>query len=119
MTPSEIAIKYLECLRMGDLAGFPVAESIVFQDPLTNGPLAGKQRFLDFVAPLAPAFVDLKIHRIFEQGQYVIVQWDAHLLMGTIPVMELFRIEGGLVVESIAYFDPRPITNPVALPATA
>lgn len=119
MSPTETALRYLECLKTGNVSDFPVAEDITFEDPLTSGPVRGKQHFLDFVAPLAPMFRSIEVHQTIEQGEFVVVRWTAHLVMGTTPVLELFRVRDGLVVESTAYFDPRPITNPVAQPAVA
>ncbi|MBI4908218.1 MAG: nuclear transport factor 2 family protein [Acidobacteria bacterium] len=99
-------------MRCGNADGFPVADGIRFEDPLTNGPQEGKAAFLEFVAPMPNIIQDIHILRSWVDGQSVIVQWDAHTVAGVIPVMELFTVVDGLVCSSRAYFDPRPLTNP-------
>jgi len=112
MNSADVVERYLTCLKNGDLEGFPVAEDMVFEDPLTNGRQTGKAAFLAFIGGVTPLFRDLRIHRMIVQGDTVAAHWDAHLVMGVIPVLEMFTVRDGFVREAFALFDPRPITNP-------
>ncbi len=99
---------YLEAIRSKDLSRAPIADDIVFVDPLTPDS-KGASEWRAFLTPILPAFKDLRIKQHVAEGDFVATLWEAETIWGIIPVMELFRVEDRLIKEARAYFDPRPI----------
>lgn len=106
----EAVERYLDALRSKDLSRAPLADDLVFSDPLINEQ-TGVQAWREFVSPMLPAFKDVRIRQHVADGDVVVTLWDAETVWGVIPILELFRVENGRIKEARAFFDPRPIRN--------
>jgi limonene-1,2-epoxide hydrolase len=105
----EAVERYLDALRSRDLSRAPLADDIVFIDPLTPE-RTGIEAWRAFIEPMLPAFKDVRVLRHVVEGDFVATMWEADTVWGVIPVFELFRVEDGRIKEARAYLDPRPIT---------
>lgn len=100
--------RYLNALKKKDLSLAPLADNISFEDPVA-GKGRGAEDFRAFLSGFLPAINDVHVHRHVCEGEYVVTHWEVDAVFGIIPILEMFRIEDGLITEAIAYFDPRPI----------
>ena len=99
---------YLEAIRSKDLSRAPIAPDIFFTDPLI-GELTGEEAWRGFLTQMLPAISGITVKQHVTEGDYVSTLWEADTVWGTIPILELFRVEGGRIKEARAFFDPRPI----------
>jgi limonene-1,2-epoxide hydrolase len=99
---------YLEAIRSKDLSRAPIAPDIFFTDPLI-GELAGEEAWRGFLAQILPAISGVTVKQHVAEGDYVSTLWEADTVWGVIPILELFRVEGGRIKEARAFLDPRPI----------
>ena len=105
---SEIIEEYLDALRKKDLDAAPFDVHIRFDNPVT-GKGSGADNLRAFLSGFLPAIDEIRIHRHVCEGEYVVTHWEVDGVFGIIPILELFRVRDGLIVESTAFFDPRPI----------
>jgi limonene-1,2-epoxide hydrolase len=101
---------FLNCLRNKELADAPIAEDILFEEPLM-GRGTGADSLLAFVGGFLSALSDIIIRRHVSEGDIVATEWEARGEFGIVPVLELFRIQNGVIIEFKAYYDPRPIVG--------
>ena len=106
----KIVEDYLDALRIKDLSKAPVDQNVVFADPLTPTS-SGRQAWTDFVSSVLPGINDVRVKQHVAEGDLVVTLWEADTAWGVIPILEYFRLNGGLILEARAFFDPRPITN--------
>lgn len=99
---------YLNGLKTKDLLKVPFAEDIYFEDPIA-GKNRGSENFRAFLSGFLPAITDVRVLRHVAEGDYVATHFEVDGVFGVIPILEMFRIEGGKITEAIGYFDPRPI----------
>lgn len=109
----KIVKSYLSALRDKDLSKAPVADSIAFEDPLTQ-PSTGREAWAAFVSGILPALKDVRVKRHIAEGDAVVTLWDAETIWGIISICEYFLIADGKIKEAQAFFDPRVITNAMA-----
>ena len=107
----KIVESYIYALRDKDLSKIPLADDVVFEEPLTPT-LHGAKAVLEYLPNVLPIIKDVRIKRHIAEGDYVATLWEADTPMGVVPLCECFRIDNGQIKEISAYFDPRPITNP-------
>ncbi|HEX8747837.1 MAG TPA: nuclear transport factor 2 family protein [Pyrinomonadaceae bacterium] len=101
---------YLGAIRSKDLSVAPVAPDIFFTDPLV-GEMTGEDAWRGFLSQLLPAINGVRVKQHVAEGDRVATLWEAETVWGVIPVLELFRVEGGRIKEARAFLDPRPIQN--------
>jgi limonene-1,2-epoxide hydrolase len=106
----KIVESYLDAIRTKDLSKAPVDQEIVFADPLTPTG-SGRQAWAAFVSSVLPGINDVRVKQHIADGDSVATLWEADTAWGVIPIMEYFRVNGGLIHEARAFFDPRPIIN--------
>ena len=99
---------YINAIGSRDLSTAPLAEEVVFEDPLTER-LHGKASVVAFVGNFVTAVNGVKIIRHFTQDDLVATMWEADTLFGLIQIFECFEVSAGQIVSAKAYFDPRPI----------
>ena len=104
----EVVEKYLRALSEGDLSISPIADDIIFDNPI-SGAAVGKEAYYAFLTGFLSAIHEIKIIRHVSEGGMVATEWEVDGVFGVIPVMEMYRIENGLIVEMRSYFDPKPI----------
>lgn len=100
---------YLEGLRRKNLDGIPLASTVTFESPLASA--SGAQSVKDALAAMFPVIDDVRSLRCVADGEYVSARFDLHTPFGVIPVLDLFRVSDGQIVEIRPFFDPRPITS--------
>jgi len=98
----------ITALKAGDLGLLPIAENILFENPI-SGRQQGAENFRAFLSGFLPAIKDAKIHRCICDGEYIAAHWEVDSVFGIISILEMFRIQGGLITESHSFFDPRPV----------
>lgn len=106
----KIVESYLDALRSKDLSRAPVDQEITFADPLTPTG-SGRQAWTEFVSSVLPGINDVRVKQHIADGDHVVTLWEADTTWGVIPILEYFRVNGGLIQEARAFFDPRPIVN--------
>jgi limonene-1,2-epoxide hydrolase len=99
---------YLDAIRSKDLSRAPIAPDIFFTDPLI-GELTGEEACRGFLTQMLPAISGVTVRQHVADGDYVSTLWEADTVWGVIPILELFRVEGGRITEARAFLDPRPI----------
>jgi limonene-1,2-epoxide hydrolase len=99
---------FLNALKNKDLSDAPIADDLVFADPLM-GKGQGADALKAFLSGFFPALNDLRIIRHVAEGEYVATHWEVDGIFNTIPIFELFRVQNGRIVEFRAFYDPRPI----------
>lgn len=102
---------YLNGLAAKDLGGVAFAADITFESPLSPK-ISGAVALTEFLKGLFPAIKGVTIQRFVVEAPHVVAVFDFHTTFGTIPVCDVFRVEGGMLKEIRPYYDPRPITNP-------
>ena len=106
----EVVESYLAAIREKDLTRAPVADDVLFEDPLTT-PQRGVEAWKQFVGSMLPAIKDVRVRQHVAEGDYVSTLWEADTIWGVVPIFELFHIIDGRITEAKAFFDPRPIIN--------
>lgn len=108
----QVVESYIHGLRDKDLSKIPFAPDVVFEEPLTPT-IVGAEAVLEYLPKVLPLVNGVRIKRHITQGEYVATLWEVETPMGVIPLFECFRIVNGQIKEISAFFDPRPITNPI------
>jgi limonene-1,2-epoxide hydrolase len=108
---TKLVESYIHGLRDNDLSKVPLADGIIFEEPLTPT-LNGAEAVRAYLPNVMPLITDVRIKNHIADGEYVATLWEAVTPVGVIPVCECFRIVNGEISEISAYFDPRPLTNP-------
>ena len=106
----EAVERYLDAIRSKDLSRAPIAPDISFADPLA-GALTGEEAWRGFLGQVLPAINGVRVKQHVAEGDFVSTLWEADTVWGIIPILELFRVEGGRIREARAFLDPRPIKN--------
>jgi limonene-1,2-epoxide hydrolase len=107
-TNIEIIRRHIAALNGGELAALPIAETISFDNPV-SGAQKGADSYRAFLSGFLAAIENTRVHRFVSDGEYVVADWEVDSVFGIIPILEIFRIEDDLIVESRAFFDPRPV----------
>jgi hypothetical protein len=102
---------YLNGLGAKDLGGVPFAADVSFESPLSPR-ITGAKALREFLTGMFPAIKGVTIHRLIVEAPAVVAVFDFHTTFGTIPVCDVFQVEGGQLKAIRPYYDPRPITNP-------
>jgi limonene-1,2-epoxide hydrolase len=99
---------FLHALKQKDLYDAPNDDDLNFAEPMMgNGHGADALRAL--VSGFFAALSDVRIIQHIADGEFVVTQWEADGVFGTIPVLEKFRVRDGKITEFYAFYDPRPI----------
>lgn len=106
----EAVERYLDAIRSKELSRAPIVPDIFFTDPLV-GELTGEEAWRGFVGQMLPAINNVSIKQHVAEGDRVATLWEADTVWGVIPILELFRVEDGRIIEARAFLDPRPIKN--------
>jgi limonene-1,2-epoxide hydrolase len=104
----KIVEAYLNALKNKDFAAAPISDDLYFEDPMM-GEGKGAEAMRAFVSGFFPALDDLRILQHVSEGEYVVTRWEVEGVFGTIPVLEIFRIRDGKIIEFRSFYDPRPI----------
>lgn len=104
----EIIRRHIAALEARELGALPLAENITFENPV-SGAQTGAENFRAFLSGFLSAIQNTRVHRFVCDGEYVVAHWEVESVFGIIPILEIFRIEDSMIVESKAFFDPRPV----------
>lgn len=104
----QVVEAFLNALKNKDLSDAPIAEDLVFADPLM-GEGQGSDALKAFMSGFFSALNDLRIIRHVAEGEYVATHWEVEGLFNRIEIFELFRVKGGKIVEFRSFYDPRPV----------
>lgn len=104
----EIVEAYLNALKYKDLALVNLADELEFEDPVA-GKGKGAENLKAFLTGFLPAVTEIRIFRHVCEDNYVVTHFEVDGVFGKIPVLEMFRIEDGKIVEIVGYYDPRPV----------
>ncbi len=99
---------YLNALRVKDLSLAPLHPEVVFEEPLT-GRNTGADALRAFLSGFLPAIEGVRVNEHICEGDTVVTNWEVDAVFGTVKILERFRIAGGQIVESSAFYDPRVI----------
>ncbi len=67
----EIAKRYVNGLKTGDLSGVPFAPDILFESPLTAEKLHGVESLMEFLSAVLPIVKDARIKQSISEGNSV------------------------------------------------
>lgn len=104
----DIVEKYLKALSERDLSQTPISDDIKFDNPI-SGKGEGKRAYSAFLTGFLSAINEIKVVRHIADGDLVATEWEVDGAFGIVSVVEIYRIENGLIAEMKAYFDPRPV----------
>ena len=107
-TNIETVEKYIYSLKNKDLSKAPLDENVRFEDSI-SGEFSGAENVRAVLSNFLPIINDVRIHGHITDGDRVATHWEADTAAGLIKIMEMFRVENGLIKEAIGYFDPRPL----------
>lgn len=99
---------YLKALELKDLSLAPLADDMYFEDPVA-GKNHGAENFRAFLSGFLHSINEVRLIRHIAEGDHVATHFEVDGVFGVIPIIEIFRIENGKIIEAIGYFDPRPI----------
>ncbi len=99
---------YLDALRQKDLNLAPLADDIIFENPMV-GKGHGMESFKAFLSGFLPAIKDCKVIEHVCEGETVATRWEVDTVFGVIQIADFFNIKEGKIIEAHGYFDPRPL----------
>lgn len=99
---------YLNALEQKDLSLAPFAEDLEFYDSIA-GAGKGAENFRAFLAGFLPGVTGVRVISHVAEGETVVTHWEVDGVFGIIPILEKFRVRDGKIVESFAFYDPRPV----------
>jgi limonene-1,2-epoxide hydrolase len=99
---------YLDALRQKDLSLAPLADDIVFENPMV-GKGNGAESFKAFLSGFLPAIKGCKVIKHVCEGETVATRWEVDTIFGVIQIADFFYVREGTIVEAYGYFDPRPL----------
>lgn len=105
---SAIVESYLECLVSGDLQGAPLSEDIEFTEPIA-GTGKGRESYAAFLSGFLPAILSIEIVQHISEGERIATHFVVESAFGSIPVVGIYRIVDGLIIETTSFYDPRPV----------
>lgn len=97
---------YFDGFNARDLSRMPIAGDIYFKAPVNEEPVVGLDALTPFLEQVFSTFERIVVQRVVVEGEYASVMLDYHL-PGTapIPMVDLFRVVDGKVIEILPYFD--------------
>ena len=101
---------YLKSLEERDLSKAPFADDIHFDDPVA-GSGNGADDFRGFLSGFLPAIGAITVRTHICENDIVVTQFDVETVFGTIHILEKFVIKNGMITETMAFYDPRPIVG--------
>ncbi|CAN5443107.1 hypothetical protein BH10ACI1_BH10ACI1_17070 [soil metagenome] len=104
----ETVEKYLNALKSRDLSLVPFADEVEFDDPIA-GKNVGAENFKAFLSGFLPAINDVKVFRHICEEDTVVTHFEVDAIFGIIPILELFRVKDGEIIEIHGFYDPRPV----------
>lgn len=110
MTPTEIAVAYLEAFGRDDLtrAAEYIADDITFESPRVT--LTGAEPYLAAVGEFAKAVVGVEIIAAFGDEERALVLYDMKTgPFGTIRAADYFLVRDGRITSDILVFDTKPL----------
>ena len=104
MGAQELARLWIECWNRGEPDAIPLSEDFVHTSPF--GRVEGKQKYLEWVKPLAAKNVaDLKVLRTVGGDDEACVIFDMRTPSGMIPCCDWVRVKDGLIQEIHSFYD--------------
>ena len=99
---------YLNALKNRDLSFAPFDDDILFDDPISERN-TGAENFRAFLSGFLPAIEDIRVISHVCEGEFVVTNFEADGVFGTIQMLAKFRLRDGKITEALNFFDPRPI----------
>jgi limonene-1,2-epoxide hydrolase len=99
---------YLNALRNHDLNLAPLADNIIFENPMV-GKGEGVESFKAFLTGFLPAIKGVKVIDHVCDGDMVATRWEVDTDFGMIRIGDFFYIREEKIIEAYGYFDPRPL----------
>jgi len=99
--------KYLDALRQKDLSLAPFDHDLKFSDPLA-GEGSSADSFRAFLSGFLPGISGVRVIRHVADAEHVATHWEVTGVFGPIPIIQIFRVRDGMIIESTALYDPRP-----------
>lgn len=99
---------FIKALSQKDLNLAPLADDIVFEDPV-SGKNTGAENFKAFLSGFLPAIGSVRILSHVCEDDFVVTHWEVDGVFGIIPILEKFRVRDRQIIEAFGFFDPRPI----------
>ncbi len=99
---------YLNALKQRDLNLAPLADDIIFENPMV-GKGQGAENFKAFLSGFLPAIKNVKVLGHICEGEQVATRWEVDTIFGIIQIGDFFHIRKGIIIEAHGYFDPRPL----------
>jgi ketosteroid isomerase-like protein len=90
-----------------DLARLPVDPDLTAQSPLT--PKLRGRAAVDYLEAVAANVRAIRVARHIVEGDIVATLFEEDTVHGTLPVFATFQIVAGRIVDTRAFYDPRPI----------
>jgi len=86
----------------------PISDDVYFKAPVNEEPVVGLEALRPFLEQVFSTFDRIVVQRIIVEGENASVMLDYHL-PGTLPIpmVDLFRVVDGQVVEILPYFDTK------------
>ena len=97
---------YFDGFNARDISQMPIAAGVYFKAPVNPEPILGLESLKPFLEQVFATFEKIVVHRIIAEGEYASVMLDYHLPgVDPIPMVDVFRVMDGQVVEILPYFD--------------
>lgn len=102
-----VANAFLKAFKDKQLSQAPLAEKLSYESPMTGEPIRGRDHVIRFLNVYAPIIKDIRAIRHIADGEYVATVLQADTTFGPIPLVYVFRIVIGEIVEIQTFYDPR------------
>ena len=99
---------YLNALKNRDLSFAPFDDDILFDDPISERN-TGAENFRAFLSGFLPAIEDIRVISHVCEGEFVVTNFEADGVFGTVQMLAKFRLRDDKIIEALNFFDPRPI----------
>lgn len=90
-----------------DLSRLPVDPDLTAESPLT--PKLRGRAALDYLQTVAANVKAIRITRHIVEGDFVATLFEEDTAHGVLPVFATFQVVAGRIVDTRAFYDPRPI----------
>ena len=102
-----VVTAFLKAFKEKQLSDAPLAPRLSYESPLTGEPIRGRDHVIRFLNVYVPIIKDIRAIRHIADADYVATVLQADTTFGSIPLVYVFHVVLGEIVEIQTFYDPR------------